>query len=64
MSIRDVALDRALKSGNMEAVRYRRKANQEWEMAGLARQDNDPEAAAIHTNAAKQYERLAREAET
>jgi hypothetical protein len=37
--------------------RLRRKANQEWEMAGLARQDGDTKAATQHTLSARWYER-------
>lgn len=45
-----------------EYLRYRRKADQEWEMAGLAWQDGDPAAERRHIAQAREYERLAREA--
>jgi hypothetical protein len=48
--LRDVELERLL-----------RKRDQEWEMAGLAQQDGDTAAAAKHTAAAKDYQRLVRE---
>jgi hypothetical protein len=38
---------------------YRMKADQEWEMAGLARQDNDMKASEEHTRKAREYEALA-----
>ncbi len=37
--------------------RLRRKADQEWDMAGLARQDGDSADAARHTANAREYER-------
>lgn len=40
---------------------YIRKANQHWEMAGLARQDRDYEDAERHTKLAREYEQKARE---
>lgn len=50
----------------MDAVRdadyYRMKADQEWELAGLARQDGDHQDALKHTEKAREYQRLAREA--
>jgi hypothetical protein len=36
--------------------KLRRKANQHWEMAGLARQDNDKVDADRHTAIARLYE--------
>lgn len=42
---------------------YTQKADQEWDMAGLARQDGDAEAEKRHTAQAREYERLAREFE-
>jgi hypothetical protein len=36
---------------------FRRKADQEWELAGCARQDNDMKDAARHTERARAYER-------
>lgn len=41
---------------------YRRKADQEWEMAGCARQDGDRIDEMKHTEKAREYERLSREA--
>ena len=43
-----------------EYDRYRRKANQAWDLAGSARQDGDMEASAVYTENAREYERLAR----
>jgi hypothetical protein len=40
---------------------YRMKSDQEWEMAGLARQDGDTVDEARHTAAAREFARLARE---
>lgn len=42
-----------------EYRRLRRKADQEWEMAGLARQDRDSRAEAQHTAQAREYNRQA-----
>jgi hypothetical protein len=44
-------------------ARYRRKANQAWDMAGLAFQDGDTADGIKQTNAAKEFERLALEEE-
>lgn len=44
-------------SGDPQRDRLRRKADQEWDMAGLARQDGDARAAERHTAAARDYER-------
>lgn len=41
--------------------RFRIKADQHWEMAGLARQDGDLADSARHTEQAREYERLAAE---
>ncbi len=41
--------------------KLRRKADQHWEMAGLARQDNDPKDAENHTTLARRYEARIRE---
>lgn len=38
----------------------RRKANQHWEMAGLARQDKDYEDEARHVRKARRYEQYRR----
>ncbi len=54
--------DRRPAGANADYDRYRRKSNQEWDMAGLARQDGDAKAAEKHTAAAREYDRLAREA--
>lgn len=53
--------DRGYPSGDATADRLRRKANQEWDMAGLARQDGDLKDAERHTNLARDYERQLRE---
>jgi hypothetical protein len=41
---------------------YRRKADQHWEMAGLARADRDLKDAERRTKLAQEYEAKAREA--
>jgi hypothetical protein len=45
----------------MTAEQARRKADQHWEMAGLAAQDGDKEDAARHTKLARHYDQLVRE---
>lgn len=60
MAIRDARMDRARVAGNVEAERFYRKASQEWDMAGLARQDGDKIAEAKHTEQARDYEHTAR----
>ena len=40
-----------------ERARLRRKADQEWDMAGLARQDGDIPDSIRHTEKAREYER-------
>lgn len=40
---------------------YRRKENQHWEMAGLARQDGDKAEEERHMKLARHYEALANE---
>lgn len=40
-----------------ELDRLRRKRDQEWEMAGLARQDGDTKDELIHISKAREYER-------
>lgn len=47
---------------NKSSEYFRRKADQHWEMAGLARQDRDYEDAQRHTEKAREYEQLAKEA--
>lgn len=42
-------------------ARMRRKADQEWEMAGLARLDRDMPAAEKHAAAAQEWERMIKE---
>lgn len=44
-----------------ELARLRRKADQEWDMAGLARQDGDRDDEIRHTNKAREYEQQLRE---
>jgi hypothetical protein len=46
-----------------EANRLFRKADQHWDMAGLARQDGDMVDAERHTKLARELEAQAREAE-
>lgn len=41
---------------DIQATRLRRKADQHWEMAGLARQDRDEADARRHTELARKYE--------
>lgn len=41
--------------------RLRRKRDQEWDMAGLARQDRDSKAELAHTKKAREYERQIKE---
>jgi hypothetical protein len=53
--------DRRPENATPEYDRYRRKSNQEWDLAGLARQDGDMEASNKHTEQAREYDRLARE---
>jgi hypothetical protein len=53
--------DKGFPSGDPARDRLRRKANQEWDMAGLARQDGDAADAERHTKAAREYERQLRE---
>lgn len=60
MAIRDARLERH--RDNDEYQRCMRKANQHWDMAGLARQDRDTADAQRHTDLARDYERQAREA--
>ena len=44
-----------------QAKRLRRKADQHWEMAGLARQDGDKLDEARHTAQARDYEQQLRD---
>lgn len=44
---------------NWSVDKLRRKANQEWELAGLARQDGDKADAAKHTELARLYDQRA-----
>jgi hypothetical protein len=48
---------RFTRGGLRSADYYRRMADQEWEMAGLARADRDLPAADRHTARARAYER-------
>jgi len=43
---------------NYDPDKIRRKADQEWEMAGLARQDGDHADAQRHTKEAQRLEQL------
>jgi hypothetical protein len=38
-----------------EFYRWQRKANQEWDLAGLARQDGDTQSENFHTAKAREY---------
>lgn len=44
-----------------EYRRWRYKADQEWELAGLARKDGDTKDEETHTAKAREYEALARD---
>lgn len=44
-----------------DARYYRMKADQEWDMAGLARQDRDMTDAQRHTDNAREYEKMWRD---
>lgn len=44
-----------------DAASCRRKADQEWDMAGLARQDGDLEASEQHTANARKWDQRAAE---
>lgn len=48
-------------SHETEKQRWRRKSDQEWEMAGLARRDGDKADEEKHTLLARRYDQLARE---
>lgn len=49
---------------NPEAERFLRKADQEWDLAGLARQDGDVADEQRHTEKAREFTRMAHEANT
>lgn len=49
-------------NANEEYHRYRRKADQHWDMAGLARQDGDKSDETRQTNLAREFEAKAKEA--
>lgn len=49
-------------TGNKGYDYHRMKADQHWEMAGLARQDRDTADEKRHTAKAREHERLASEA--
>lgn len=49
-------------TGDPVVDRYRRKADQCWDLAGLARRDGDLAAAASYTEEARKYEAIWREA--
>ena len=46
-----------MKIQDMTIEQLKRKANQSWDMAGLARQDGDKEDATRHTSNALMYEK-------
>jgi hypothetical protein len=56
MSIRTANAGNRL-SGDVYLDRMRRKRDQAWEMAGLARRDNDKTDEARHTAEARDWER-------
>lgn len=47
--------DKGQENDDQHAARLRRKMNQQWDLAGLARRDLDEKACADHTAAARQY---------
>lgn len=52
------------RSDNQQIERLRRKRDQAWEMAGLARKDQDTADELRHTNEAKEYSRQLSELES
>lgn len=54
MAIRDADVMRH--PGDQELARLRRKANQAWDLAGLARADGDKADEAKHTTEAREWE--------
>ncbi len=54
--------DKRHPNANPESDRLRMKANREWDMAGLARQDGDMKASEAHTAKAREYEQQYRAA--
>lgn len=48
-------------SKDTSRLRLRRKADQHWEMAGLARKDEDEKDEDFHTKKAREYEQMLRE---
>lgn len=46
---------------SVDYFRYRRKADQEWELGGLARQDGDLKAMEEHYAKAREYGAMANE---
>lgn len=53
-------MDQKLKGRFRTASDCRVKADQHWDMAGLARQDGDKAAAVEHTEKARQWDQRAR----
>ena len=47
-----------------EYFRYRRKADQAWDLAGLARQDGDVNEMQRYTEVARELEKIVRELKT
>lgn len=56
-----MASNHARKMETDHLTQLRRKADQEWEMAGLARQDQDHPDEERHTKKAREYERQIQE---
>lgn len=56
-----MAIKTILKSDNPEYLRYRRKADQAWDLASLARQDGDTKDEIKYTEEARKYEKFAEE---
>jgi len=57
MAIRDARIGRY----GIVSDRLLRKANQEWELAGMCRRDGDTSGEKQHTDQAREYEQLALE---
>jgi hypothetical protein len=60
MAIRDISRwspEQKARFRERQSDPMKRRADQEWEMAGLARQDGDMAAAARHTERARALER-------
>jgi hypothetical protein len=61
MAIKNLIAGKPVTDYHPQIQRLRRKADQEWDMAGLARQDGDTTAAQRHTENARSFERQLRD---